>query len=380
MKVMVAGSHFSPAQAVIEELLQTEDVEIVYLGRKYTRDDDSAKSPESQIFPKMGVKFIPITAGKLNRFFSIGSVISFLKTPVGFIQSFYYILKEQPDLIISFGGFTGLPVVVCGYLLSVPVLIHEQGLRLGLSNLISAIFADKVAVSFKSFKIPAYLNPYKFTVTGNPVRKEFLEKNVKPDGGVAKFIKNLKPSTPLILVTAGNQGSHKINLLVEDTLTELVKTSAVIHQTGDSKFADFDNLKKHESKNYLVKKWVSAADLSFILDRADMAVTRAGINTLVELSLKSVPSLIVPLPVGSEQKENARYFSGLGLGETAEEKSLTPASFLERVSAILGIQKTAREKAESVKQEILLNAEKRISQEALILLDFKEHPELEFRS
>src|SRR3990167_5293302 len=99
MKVLITGSHFTPAQAVIEKLLEIPDLEIVYLGRKYARDDDKALSVESKILPELGVKFIPISAGKLNRFFSFGTIISLLKTPIGFIQSFYYLIKEKPDLI-----------------------------------------------------------------------------------------------------------------------------------------------------------------------------------------------------------------------------------------------------------------------------------------
>ncbi len=379
MKVLLTGSHFSPAQAVIEELSGMENVELIYLGRKYTRDGDSAKSPESQIFPKLGVKFIPIIAGKLNRFFSFQSVLSLLKTPVGFIQAFYYLMKEQPDLIVSFGGFTGLPVVVCGYLLSIPSIVHEQGLKLGMANFISALFADKVAVSFEDFKVPAFLNPEKFTVTGNPVRKEFLTESDKPDPEILKFIKSVKQDKPVILITAGNQGSHKFNLLVEDTLTGLTGKAALIHQTGDSKFEDFDNLKKFQSGNYLVKKWIEARDISFILNEADLAVSRAGINTLSELALKKVPSLMIPIPVGSEQKNNAEFFSRLGLGEVMEEKKVTPENFQEKIFSMLANRKSLKKSAENSHRKIVLGGEKRIVQEILILLNYKEHPELSFK-
>lgn len=379
MKVLLTGSHFSPAQAVIEELSGMEDLELVYLGRKYARDGDSAKSPESQIFPKLGVKFIPITAGKLNRFFSFQSVISLLKTPIGFLQAFYYLMKEQPDLIVSFGGFTGLPVVICGYLLSIPSIVHEQGLSLGVANFISAFFADKVAVSFEDFKIPAFLNSKKFTLTGNPVRKEFLSETAKPNTEIFKFIKSIKQDKPIVLITAGNQGSHKFNLLVEDTLTGLTGKAAVIHQTGDSKFEDFDNLKKFQSDNYLVKKWIEAKDLNFILNKSDLAVSRAGINTLSELAVKKVPSLMIPIPVGNEQKRNAKFFADLGLGETMDEKKITPVNFQEKIFSMLTNRKSHKKSAENPYRKIVLGGEKRIVQEILILLNYKQHPELSFK-
>lgn len=379
MKVLVTGSHFSPAQAFIEKLAEIEEVEIIYLGRKFTREGDSSKSAESQIFPRLGVKFIPITAGKLNRFISIESIISILKIPTGFIQAFYYLLKEQPDLIISFGGYTGLPVVICGYLLSIQSIIHEQGLKMGLANYISAFFADKVAVSFKNFKVPVFLSTDKFIITGNPVRKEFLVPGNSPGDEIKNFVGSIKGGTPLLLVTAGNQGSHKINLLVEDKLTELTKNVSVIHQTGDSKFDDFGNLKKFESKNYLVKKWIDAVDLNFVMERTNLAVCRAGINTLIELSLKSVPTLIIPISIGNEQKNNAKFFSGLGLGESSDEINLTPETFIKKIISMLRNRKKLKVSARNAKNKIILGAEKRLVQEVLLMDNLRKNPGLNFR-
>lgn len=378
MKVLITGSHFTPAKAVIEKLLEIPNTEIVYLGRKLARDDDNALSVESKILPGLGVKFIPITAGKLNRFLSLGTVISFLKTPVGFIQSFYHILKVQPDLIVSFGGFTGLPVVVSGWCLSIPSLVHEQGLKMGLSNLISGFFANKIAVSFEDFKKPKLLNPEKFIVTGNPVRKEFLQPQVANSKDIGDFVKS-KSAKPLILVTAGNQGSHKINLLVEDTLEQLTEFAQLIHQTGDSKYDDFSNLKKHESNSYLVKKWIDSPDLSFSSDKADLVISRAGINTLIELALKSTPALMVPISIGTEQKNNAKYFANIGLGETIEEEKLTPKIFLDKIKEMLSKKEKLKKSAETVKKNIILHGEQRLVQEILIIENGLRNPGLNFK-
>ncbi len=377
MKILLTGSHFTPAQAVIEELLKIPDLDIVYLGRKYARDDDNALSVESKILPGLGVKFIPITAGKLNRFFSFGTIISFLKTPIGFIQSFYYLLKEKPDVIVSFGGFTGMPVVVCGWLLSVPSLIHEQSLKMGLSNLISSIFAEKIALSFppenKSTKNS------KIIITGNPIRKELLTPG-DPSKETKNFVNSaVKNRKPLILITAGNQGSHFINLIIEDKLEELGKLANIIHQTGDSKYDDYSNLEKHQSENYLVNKWVNGADLSFILDNADLVVSRAGMNTLLELAIKSVPALMVPIPIGSEQKNNAAFFKKIGLGEILPEKEITPEVFVKKVKEMLSQKVGLKQSAIGAKKAVILDAEKRLVQEILLILENRTNFPLNFK-
>lgn len=379
MKVLVTGAHFTPAQAVIEKLLENPDLDIVYLGRKYARDDDKAPSVESKILSELGVKFIPITAGRLNRFFSFYSLVALLKTPIGFIQSFYYLLKEKPDLIVSFGGFTGLPVVINGWFLSVPSIIHEQSLKMGLSNLISGIFANKIAVSFKDFKKPVFLNPEKFIVTGNPIRKELLSET-NPSKKIKEFVTSAnRRKKPLILVTAGNQGSHFINLIVEDKLEELSKLVTIIHQTGDSKYDDYSNLEKHQSENYLVHKWIKAEDLSYVLDNTDLVISRAGINTLLELSLKSVPSLMIPIPVGSEQKKNADYFKRIGLGEVVDEKKLTPDLFITRIKEMLNKKVGYKKNAEIAKTFVMLDADKRLTQEILLMLNSQNNFQLNFK-
>src|SRR5258708_5429670 len=259
MKVLITGAHFTPAQAVIEELQKFPEVKLIYVGRKTTREGDTTSSVESQVLPKLGVKFVPITTGRLRRVLDIWTVISLLKIPVGFIQAPFILMKESPDVIVSFGGYVGVPLVIWGWFFSIPIIVHEQTLVSGLANTISNIFATKIAVSFDkdySFKRE------KIILTGNPMRKELLEgsKNIPAD--IKKAIQSAKSEKlPLIYITGGNQGSHTINTSVADVLEELTKKAVVIHQTGDSEFKDFESLseKKKDLKNpdrYLVKKWV----------------------------------------------------------------------------------------------------------------------------
>jgi len=379
MKVLITGSHFTPAQAVIEKLTEIPDLDIVYLGRKYARDDDKAPSVESKILPELGVKFIPIIAGRLNRFFSFYSIIALLKTPIGFIQSFYYLLKEKPDLIVSFGGFTGMPVVVCGWLLSIPSLIHEQSLKMGLSNLISSLFTQKVAVSFKDTKLPIFIDQKKVSVTGNPIRKELLNP-CQPSKEIKSFVDSLKRRRKsLVLITAGNQGSHFINLIIEDKLTELLGITTMIHQTGDSKYDDYATLEKNESENYFVSKWIEGSDLSYIFEKADLVISRGGMNTLLELALKSVPTLMIPLRVGSEQKNNVLYFKKIGLGEVLEEDKITPDILTKKIKELLEQKLYYKKTAENAKKIVILDADKKLVQEILILLNAQKNLNLLFK-
>src|SRR4051812_44928195 len=94
-KILITGAHFTPAQAVIEQLQKTRNsdneklvnLEIVYIGRKTTMEGDKTKSIESKVLPQMGIKYRTITTGRLRRYLSLGTLVSLLKIPLGFIQS-----------------------------------------------------------------------------------------------------------------------------------------------------------------------------------------------------------------------------------------------------------------------------------------------------
>src|SRR3989344_6144770 len=100
MKILVTGAHFTPALAVIEELKKTYNADILYVGRNTTMEGDNTLSVESQILPKLGVKFISLTTGRLQRDFNIYTIISLLKIPIGLTQSFIVILFYKPDVIL----------------------------------------------------------------------------------------------------------------------------------------------------------------------------------------------------------------------------------------------------------------------------------------
>lgn len=358
MKILVTGAHFTPAIAVIEELKKYPDTQVVYVGRKKTLEGDNAPSVESQVLPSLGVKFIPIVTGRLQREFTIYTIPSLLKIPIGFIQAFFIILYQKPDVILSFGGYVGVPLVMAGWLLSVPVIIHEQTLISGLASKISALFANKVALSF-----PNKSSGEKFILTGNPIRREIIEMrkgvNLKHPEGV---------KLPVILVTGGNQGSHVINLAVEECLQGLTKIARIIHITGDNKFKDYERLKNLENNSYSVRKWVGDS-WGEVLSKADLVVSRAGINTLFELAYLGKPVLLVPIPYlyGDEQNKNAKYFEKLGLAKILPQSQLCADTLLRNINIMLQNLPKLKEKAKEAKKVIIPDAGKRLALETVLL-------------
>lgn len=331
-KILVCGSHFTIAHAVIEKLIKSGDAEISYIGRRQTMEGDRSVSVESEIIPRLGVKYYSLTTGRVSRSMSVGALVSLFKIPLGFWGAFWLIQKIRPDVVLSFGGYVSVPVVVMAKLLGIKVMLHEQTLISGLANKFCGLFADKIAVSYAEGKYEFAKN--KIVFTGNPIRKSLLL-----GGGVDSELKEfLGKKGPLIYVTGGNQGAQAINNAIGEILANLCEKMRVVWQTGDSKQRNFEIAKmKVESledpKKVFVRKWFDAADVGEIMRSVDLVVSRAGINTLNELAFFHRRAIAIPYPslYRDEQLVNGRYFEKLGLVKVIEQDKLKPETLLAEI-------------------------------------------------
>ena len=365
MKILITGAHFTPALAVIEELRKISGVEVIYVGRSTTLEGDKTWSVESEVLSSKSIKFIPIITGRLQRSFTIYTIPSLLKIPIGLLQALFIFFTEKPDVILSFGGYVAVPTVLIGWLWSIPIIIHEQTLVSGLANEISALFADKICLSFPQ-------NPFSkkdnATVTGNPIRKEILYPG-KVDSEYERIFETAaKEKFPVILITGGNQGSHILNLAVEEVLEKLTKIAVVIQVSGDNKFRDFERMKELQSDRFLVKKWIGK-EWGELVSKADLVVSRAGINTLVELAYFSKPALIIPIPYlyQDEQNKNAKYFEELGLAEVLPQSKLSSKTLFQKIKEMLKSLNTLKESARKAKEVLIPDAAKRLALETILL-------------
>ncbi len=378
MKILITGGHLSPALSVIEKL-KGED--ILYVGRKHALEGDKAFSLEYQTIKNLGIPFFPITTGKLQRKFTRYTTSSFLKFPLGFFQSFFVLKRFKPDVVLGFGSYVSLPIIIISSILKIPVVIHEQTLEAGFANKLSARFAAKICISFESSK--RFFPLKKVVLTGNPLRKEIIEvskmENARPERSPApsgagrsrggkcppRFAwrgrgKMKNKGLPLLYITGGSLGSHFINNLVKDTVNKLLKDFQVLHQTGDAKeYQDFDTLLRiknelpENGENYTVKNFLTPAESAEALKKADLVVARAGINTVSELLFLGKPSLLIPLPFtqNNEQLKNAQFLKTLGLGEVLEQKKITTEVFLhtlERMYKNINIYKENSSKSKGL--------------------------------
>ncbi len=333
MKILLTGGHLGPALSLIEAL--QKDHWIVFVGRKYPLSQEKELSLEFKEITKRKVKFYHLTAGRFTRVVSVRTFLNLLQFPVGLFQTIKILMTERPDVILSFGGYIGLPVSLIGAFFGIKLYIHEQTVHPGLANRISGFFASKIFLTFdESLR---FFQSNKVILTGNPVRKNILKIIKKP------FV--LNKNQPVVYVTGGSLGSHSINIIVEKNLRELLSKYSVIHQTGNVKeyndYVRINNLRNSLSPNlrskYIVRDHFFDNELGYVYSLSDLVVGRSGANTVFELILWKKPSILIPLPwsSNSEQLKHALFMKKFGVAQILEQ-SEEPQKLLGLIEDILG--------------------------------------------
>jgi len=337
-KIIITGGHLTPALATIEELRKQGDWEIYYLGRERSFEGKKVSSQEAKIIPASGINFIPIRAGRLQRRFTLYTIPSLLKIPFSFFQSLLIIGKIKPDLILSFGGYVSVPIVIAGWIKKIPVITHEQTSSPGLANKINSHFSDLIAVSFK--ETLNFFSKKKTVFTGNPLREEIFEIKKSPSPGKVEFLQE-KLSLPLIYVTGGSQGASIINKSIMELAPFLLERALIIHQTGELDyirvFEFSERLPEKLKERYFVKNYISKEEIGWVLNRADLVISRSGANIVWELGALGKPAILIPLPIAGadEQMKNAILLKKIGLAEIIPQKDLSSEKLRQLIEKMI---------------------------------------------
>lgn len=316
-KIMVIGGHLTCAISVVEELINQEYTNLVWVGTKYSQTDSRNPSAEYKVISQLGIHFINFQAGKIWRKVTLKTlgkaIINFLLIPIGFINAIRIVVKEKPKQIMSFGGFLALPIVIAGKIFGKRVITHEQTIAVGLANKLISKFADKILISFNSsYK---FFPKNKTFLTGLPIRNDIFTKTTNE----ISFNNN----KPIIYITGGNQGSNTINWRIFKILPRLLSFTNIIHQVGGSTLTN--DIKTAEETKAKLPKELQNDYLFFentydivgeIFSLADIILSRSGANTVYEILSLGKLAVLIPIPwsSGNEQLLNAQLVAKTGLG------------------------------------------------------------------
>jgi len=323
-KIILTGGgtagHVTPNIALLP-MLKTEGFDIHYIGSKDGLEKDLIKSE--------GIPYHGISAGKLRRYLDIKNVTDIFRVIRGFGDALKIIREIKPDIIFSKGGFVTVPVLAAARMLKVKSVSHESDLTPGLANRISGPFTKKICVSFP--ETLAHLPAHKGVLTGSPIRKELLQGD-KQNG--LKLCGWSDGGKPVIIVTGGSQGAAAINNAIRMILPRLLSKFRVIHLCGKG------NLTESELPGYAQFEYVKDG-LADLYALSDIAISRAGANTLFELLAMKKPNLLIPLPKESSRGDqilNAESFALQGFSKILHESKITNERLLNDIELLYNEQ------------------------------------------
>lgn len=274
----------------------------------------------------MGIKFYSINCGKLDRRWLPNTIKGLPQTTKSLFESLKLIKKIKPDIIVSFGGYVSVPVIISGFLKKIPSITHEQTLTNSLTTKINSFFVNKIALSFNNQLQKENLPKNKIVITGNLLRQEIFHPQ-----------KNKIGNDVDIFITAGNQGSHTINLLIKKILPKL-KNYYIVHQTGKNDFNSFKQLTNIYPK-YQAFSYLESNDMAYVLNKTNLIISRSGANTSQEIVALNKKSILIPLKISqqNEQLLNALWVKEKNTQNTQilEEKDITEKNILENINKLI---------------------------------------------
>lgn len=303
----------TPLVAAAEELQKSErPMRFFWLG--------TFRGVEHHYFrEKKNFTYWPIISTKFRRYADIRLIFLPIALVFGFLESLIVLLAIRPSLVVATGSFVEVPVAVAAWLLRVPILIHQQDVRPGLANRLSAPFASKISVVFKE---TASAFPNKKTVlAANPLRGEIKDASDER----AKNFFNLESNVPTVVVLGGSTGALSLNQQIQTILPKILEVAQVIHITGKGKHTNFVH---HRYKPYEFL----GTEIFDALSVADVVVSRAGLGTLTELAHFGSPTILVPMR-GTHQEDNAKYVCDRGAALCIERDDV--AVLQEKINGLL---------------------------------------------
>ncbi|MDJ0582765.1 undecaprenyldiphospho-muramoylpentapeptide beta-N-acetylglucosaminyltransferase [Crocosphaera sp.] len=292
------GGHVFPALGVAEKL---PDYEIQWLGTPNRLE-------QSLIGDRYPFHTISVEG------FQTRSPLKKLQILLGLVNSVFVVKKiikeEKIDVVFTTGGYIASPTILAAKLSGIPAIIHEANYIPGKVTKLLSRFCHTVALGFKGTQ--KYLPNISTLWVSTPVRSQFYT----PQSLDLKIPDNV----PLIVIVGGSQGAVSVNQLVRQCVPEWLEMGAyVVHLTGKND-PDADSF---QHPPYISLPFYD--NMAGLLQRADLAVSRAGAGTLTELAITKTPAVLIPYPFAAEdhQSFNAQVFVEGEAAYCYQQKELT---------------------------------------------------------
>lgn len=324
------GGHVFPALSVAKNI---KNVDILFAGGKLSKNHYF----EQTSFPYKDIYSASLSSKNPFTLIKEAGCIGY-----GIWQSHQIIQKFRPDLILGFGSFHTLPMLVAARWSKTPFILHEANSIPGKVNRLMAPYAKVTGIQFP--KCAQYLKGKTLPIA-LPLRSGFQKSEREKNKAYLYY--GLDPNKKTILIFGGSQGALTINTLIAEGLQYFPSRHVqFIHLTGKSE-VKLEYAKR--GLHAIIKSFEDNMSLAWQI--ADLIISRSGANTIAEQMAFEVPGLLIPYPYATDrhQEINADFMVEIGGAEKYLQEELTPQILMENILRFIDNEALLTEKKENIK-------------------------------
>ena len=243
------------------------------------------------------------------------------------VKSIFFLRKRRINILISTGGYMSLPLCLASKILSIKIFLFEPNMVLCRSNKLFIKSCEKIFCYSNNIKnLPnKYIN--KINVIPALLRKKFYD--VKKANSIDGNIN--------LLIIGGSQGAKIFDTLIKFSIIELSKKYKlkIYQQTNLSNFEELKRFYKDSIIDYELFDYND--DISNLMSRSNICITRAGASTLAELVFLNLPYVAIPLPTSKDnhQFENAFFYNKIGCNWILNQNEINDATITDKLFNII---------------------------------------------
>lgn len=293
------GGHLFPALATAQELQRR--------GYRVLLATDSRGKALGSL-PE-GLCVAQVSAPRMS-----GGLVAKLKGAIdglrGVWQARALLQKEKAAAVMSFGGYTAVPVLTAARVQNLPIILHELDSILGRTNRLFVKNATRVTTAYRNV-IDLKIDPTRIVMTGTPVRPGFAP---------LPYHAPQKDEPINLLVVGGSQGARVLSDAVPDAIALLPQAlHARLRIVQQARAEDRERVERRYAELQVAAEIATFfTDMPKRLAQAHLVIARSGASTVAELTCVGRPSLLIPyqFAMNDHQTKNAEALAKAGAAVT----------------------------------------------------------------
>jgi UDP-N-acetylglucosamine--N-acetylmuramyl-(pentapeptide) pyrophosphoryl-undecaprenol N-acetylglucosamine transferase len=283
---------------------------------------------------------LPLHRG-LQRSLRPAAIVASLRAGLALVASvalaLWAVLRARPAVVVGFGAYVTVPVVLAARARRVPILVHEQNGTPGLANRLAVRLGARAAVSVPGTALRDAV------LTGNPIRADIVDVRRRP------------VDPPLVAFVGASLGAGVLNDVAlglydrwrdrDDVAIQLV--------TGPDRFAActprLAALRRAGDRLDFVMVPFEH-DMAGLYEHASIMVTRGG-GSIWELAASGMPAIVVPWAGATDdhQSANAAALAAAGGAVHLPERECTVERMAQELDALLADPQRRRAMGEAMR-------------------------------